>query len=66
MNKGMNVPDKSSLVFNLLCGLGVDLKFNVCSRYYLLVDGMLLKLACFVQTIHEPLRGKKWNHFFQT
>lgn len=64
MNKGMNVHDKSSLVFYLLCGLGVDMKFNVCSRYYLLVDGMLLRLPCSVQTIHEPLRGKKMEPFF--
>jgi hypothetical protein len=69
-NNEMNLLDKSSLVFNLLCGLGADLKFNVnvnlCSRYYLLVDGMHLKLACFVQTIHEPLQGKQWKHFSQT
>jgi hypothetical protein len=61
----MNVLDKSLLGFNLLCGLGVDLKFNVCSRYYLLVDGMHLRLACFAQTIHEPFGGKQWNHFFK-
>ncbi len=69
-NNDMNVLDKSLLVFNLLCGLGANLKFNVnvnvCSRYYLLVDGMHLRLACFVQTIHEPLWRKQWKHFSQT
>jgi hypothetical protein len=57
-NNDLNVSDRSPLVRNLLLGnangLGFWVNSNWYEKYYLLVDGIYPKWACFVQSFKDP------------
>jgi hypothetical protein len=64
-NNDLNVLDRSPLVRNLLLryanGLGFWVNSNWYEKYYLLVDGIYPKWACFVQSFKDREDQKESN-----